>query len=229
MKAAAVGVRRARARDLPRILEIERTSFPLPWSPATFRSLLDRERVLVLVAAEGARVVAHAVLWWVADEGELANLAVAPEARRQGIGSLLMDRILAEARAAGLRSIFLEVRASNLGALALYRRRGFREVGRRKDYYSRPREDALILRLEPERGGPLEPEGGRPLDQEGGGPLEPEGGRPLDQEGGRPLEPNVAEHRELPVSGDRDPEGDGPVGEPWNPDPGGPRAGGPPP
>ena len=154
MRAAAVGVRRARAGDLPRVLEIELACFPLPWSPASFRSLLERERVRFLVAEEGGRVVGHAVLWWTADEGELANLAVAPEARRQGVATRLLDRILEEARANRLRSVFLEVRASNEGARALYRERGFREVGRRRDYYSRPREDALILHLELGAGGP---------------------------------------------------------------------------
>ena len=153
MKAAALGVRQARARDLPRVLEIELECFPLPWSPVAFRSLLGRERVLFLVAEEGRRVVGYAVLWWAADEGDLANLAVAPEARRQRVATRLLDRVLEGARANGLRAVFLDVRASNESALTLYRERGFREVGRRTDYYSRPREDALILRLDLEEGG----------------------------------------------------------------------------
>lgn len=141
-------IRDAAASDLPRILEVETASFSMPWSPASFRSLLGRERVRFLVAEEAGRPVGHAVLWWVAEEGELANIAVAPEARRRGVASRLLDRVLDEAERAGIHRIFLEVRASNDGAVALYRRRGFHEVGLRRDYYADPREDARVFRLD---------------------------------------------------------------------------------
>lgn len=173
-------IRPARAPDLPGVLEVERASFTLPWSPPTFRSLIGRERVLFLVAeedpgsargdgptdpAEGrdpgpardgpvlpddaaGRVAGYGVLWWAADEGELANLAVAPRARRQGVASRLLEALLEAAAREGLRSVFLEVRVSNREAIDLYRKRGFLEVGRRRRYYTRPVEDALVLRLE---------------------------------------------------------------------------------
>lgn len=145
-----VRLRAAEARDLPAVMRVERASYSQPWSPAAFRSLLGRTRVRFLVAElEGeGEVVGHGVLWAILDEAELANLAVLPEARGRGVGSALLDRLVDEARAAGARAVFLEVRESNEGARELYSRRGFREVGVRKQYYESPRENARILRLE---------------------------------------------------------------------------------
>ncbi len=80
-----------------------------------------------------------------ADEAEILNLAVEASQRRQGIGWLLVQKAIAECKAAGVRTIFLEVRESNEGALKLYARAGFQEGGRRAEYYREPTEDALIL------------------------------------------------------------------------------------
>jgi ribosomal-protein-alanine N-acetyltransferase len=80
-----------------------------------------------------------------AEEAEILNLAVDSTRRRQGIGSLLMQNALAACKAVGARKIFLEVRDSNEAARKFYLRMGFTEVGRRREYYSRPLEDALIL------------------------------------------------------------------------------------
>ena len=87
-----------------------------------------------------------AFTWFAGDEGEIANLAVAPSARRHGIGAALLDASLGEARRRGVKQVYLEVRESNAAARALYERRGFSVVGRRKRYYRHPDEDALLLR-----------------------------------------------------------------------------------
>ncbi len=143
-----VEVRRARPEDLPRILEVERAAFSTPWSETSFRTLMPLSRVIVRVAELDGRVVGHGVVWRVADEGELANLAVDPDVHGHGVGRILLDQLLAEAREAGITHVFLEVRESNLPARRLYSSRGFREVGLRPGYYRRPTEDALVLRLE---------------------------------------------------------------------------------
>ncbi len=143
-----VEVRRARTEDLPRILEVERAAFSTPWSEASFRTLMPLSRVIVRVAELDGRVVGHGVVWRVADEGELANLAVDPEMHGHGVGRILLDQLLTEARDAGITHVFLEVRESNQPARRLYSSRGFREVGLRPGYYQRPTEDALVLRLE---------------------------------------------------------------------------------
>lgn len=143
-----VEVRRARPEDLPRILEVERAAFSTPWSEASFRTLMPLSRVIVRVAELDGRVVGHGVVWRVADEGELANLAVDPDMHGHGVGRILLDQLLAEAREAGITHVFLEVRESNLPARRLYSSRGFQEVALRPGYYRRPTEDALVLRLE---------------------------------------------------------------------------------
>lgn len=146
--------------DLPKVLEIENESFTAPWSPESFRTLLGRRDTTLLVAEEKGEedaagageatpaIVAYAVFWSVLEQGELANLAVRSDRRGRGVGSALLDRVLELARLRDIRTVYLEVRASNEGARALYRTRDFEELGRREDYYKNPKEDALVLRKE---------------------------------------------------------------------------------
>lgn len=143
-----VTYRNATAADLPGVVAVEGAAFSVPWSEASFRSLLPLERVHFVVAEDEGAVVGHGILWWVADEGELANLAVAPGHRRRGVAGRLLDLLLDRARASGLQRVVLEVRVSNHAARALYASRGFQEVGLRRNYYRRPVEDARVLALE---------------------------------------------------------------------------------
>ena len=139
-------IRRATRGDVPRVAEIERSSFSDPWSPGAFRSAVDEERLHFLVAEHDGGVVGYAVSWFVMDEAELANLAVATDARGSGIGGALLDAAIAAAREEGCVAMHLEVRESNAAARALYESRGFEQVGRRRRYYRAPVEDALLLR-----------------------------------------------------------------------------------
>ena len=92
-------------------------------------------------------MAAYAILWCILEEGELANIAVRDDLRGRGIGSDLLDWMLGVAERSGVRTVYLEVRESNEGALRLYGGRGFEEIGVRKQYYDRPREDARVLKL----------------------------------------------------------------------------------
>jgi [ribosomal protein S18]-alanine N-acetyltransferase len=142
-----VGVRAAEERDLAAIHAIECASFGDPWSLEGFRDLIDHPRAKMEVAHESnGEVLGYAVAWYVADESEIANIAVAPSARRRGVGALLLDRILRAAAAFGAKTVFLEVRESNDEARQLYASRGFEIAGRRIKYYKKPDEDALIMR-----------------------------------------------------------------------------------
>jgi ribosomal-protein-alanine N-acetyltransferase len=132
--------------DLTDVLSIERVAFPTPWTLATFAGLLRRDNTRLRVADVAGRVVGYAVVWIVADQAELGNLAVAPAWRRNGLGARLLGLVLEEVAAAGVRELFLEVRESNASAQRLYARNGFKQVGRRPGYYSNPKEDALVLR-----------------------------------------------------------------------------------
>lgn len=140
-----VHIREFLPEDMSSILEIERSSFSVPWSEGAFRSLLRRRDSLLIVAAEGGRVVGYAAAWFAAGEGELGDLAVDPDHRRRGIGQALVERVRSEARQRGVDRLFLQVRQSNESALALYESIGFRQVGRRQRYYRSPQEDALVL------------------------------------------------------------------------------------
>jgi ribosomal-protein-alanine N-acetyltransferase len=135
-----------RGIDLPRVMEIELATFTMPWSEATFRGLLRRtDSDLYVVDVRGA-VAGYAVFWAVTDQGELGNVAVAAPYRGRGLGRKLVEAVLERAAERGVREIFLEVRRSNEGAQNLYRTFGFFEVGKRKNYYLEPVEDALIMK-----------------------------------------------------------------------------------
>ena len=146
--AVTVELRRATEADLATVVEMERACYSDPWPTTAFASLPDNKRVFFTVAttAQARRIVGYAVAWYVMDEGELANLAVAPSHRGQGVGSALLDATLLDAMRRGVSQLYLEVRESNVRARKLYESRGFLEVTRRKGYYRSPVEDALILR-----------------------------------------------------------------------------------
>ena len=99
-------------------------------------------------------VVGYVVAWLVVDEAEVANIAVASEARGLGVGARLLDDALDAARRHGATTVYLEVRDSNAAARALYASRGFQQIGRRRHYYRKPVEDALVMRRELDAGAP---------------------------------------------------------------------------
>ncbi|HWZ57527.1 MAG TPA: ribosomal protein S18-alanine N-acetyltransferase [Gemmatimonadaceae bacterium] len=148
-KPVRVTLRPAVSEDLDAVVAIERQSFTdPPWSRASFTALVDSPRAFFTVACSAAALIGYVVSWLVGDEAEVANLAVAPEWRGQGVGAALLDAALAEMRRGGAHVAHLEVRDSNLPARALYGSRGFTPVGRRRRYYQAPVEDAVLLRCD---------------------------------------------------------------------------------
>lgn len=135
------------AGDVPAVVAIERTSYTVPWSENTFRGLLRRrDTELVVAAASDGTVVGYAVLWCVLDQAELGNVAVAAQWRSRGVGERLVTDMMRRAVQRSVNEVFLEVRPSNTVARRLYERLGFTMVGRRRNYYQQPVEDALVLR-----------------------------------------------------------------------------------
>lgn len=143
---------RMKEADLADVISIERASFPSPWPRGAF---LDELRsnpyarcvVLRLQPARGrGRPAGYICFWVLGEELLINNLAVDPRYRRQGVGRLLLDHAMAEALSGGCHVAYLEVRPSNLAAIALYESRGFRAIRRRKGYYSDTNEDALVMR-----------------------------------------------------------------------------------
>jgi ribosomal-protein-alanine N-acetyltransferase len=130
------------------IAALERECFSDPWSEASIASELHSEWSLWLVDEEDGQVVAYVGSQSAPPDADVMNVAVAPSHRRQGRGEALMLALMDALRALNRESLSLEVRQSNAPALALYRRLGFVQVGKRPKYYHNPVEDALILRKE---------------------------------------------------------------------------------
>jgi len=140
-------VERARTADLEDLLALEERAYSHPWTRRNFEGELASPHAVVLVLrAGGGGLRGYCAFRVVAGEMHLMNLTVDPEVRRRGLGRFLLDLALDLAGRRGAEASFLEVRAGNREAAGLYRTAGFAEVGRRKDYYNRPREDALLLR-----------------------------------------------------------------------------------
>jgi ribosomal-protein-alanine acetyltransferase len=134
---------------VPTVRAIEQEVFADPWSAQDFRDcVMSDTHFLVAEAGGSGAIIGYVVALEAADEGEILNLAVAPAGRRNGLGRALVRYILGALTARGVRQVYLEVRESNAPARALYAAHGFKEVGRRNQYYRRPVEDAIVLRLD---------------------------------------------------------------------------------
>ena len=132
-------------RHLDDLARLERLCFSRPWSRQSLKEELTNPAACFLVGEEAGEVLGYAGMHCAAGECYVDNVAVFPEARRQGVGRKLMEALLQAAAARGGEFLSLEVRPSNLEALALYRGLGFREVGRRRRFYDDPVEDGLLL------------------------------------------------------------------------------------
>jgi [ribosomal protein S18]-alanine N-acetyltransferase len=133
--------------DLDGVLHVEAESFTNPWTREMYAWELQNRSVchIYVVRTDGCRVAAFCAFWLVFDEIHINNIAVLPQFRGHGMGTTLMQHVLAEAHRLGARRATLEVRASNEAALRLYDRLGFYVAATRRHYYSNPVEDALIL------------------------------------------------------------------------------------
>jgi ribosomal-protein-alanine N-acetyltransferase len=134
--------------DLGEVVRIERACFADPWTEESFRRLTVGEPAIFLVAVfpPDSAIAGYAIAFSVGEDAEVLNVAVDPSFRGKGLAGQMLDAVLIELGARGVRTAFLEVRESNRAARALYGSRGFTEIGRRIRYYRRPVEDALVMR-----------------------------------------------------------------------------------
>lgn len=133
--------------DLEAIAEIESVSINPPWSFKAICDFSECDTSRILVAKLDNVVVGYITYSVVLDEVQIANVATHPEYRRRGIGEKLLNFLYDESKASGMYVITLEVRQSNEPAINLYRKCGYDEVGRRKNYYKNPTEDAILMNL----------------------------------------------------------------------------------
>lgn len=148
-------IRPMRRQDAEAVFEIEQVSYPYPWTKSIFFDCLRIGYCCRVVECDGG-IAGYAILSAAAGEAHLLNLCVAPAHRRSGLGQLLLDGVLVDAKLLQAERLFLEVRPSNRSALGLYGRNDFRVIGRRPGYYpsDEGREDALVMvhHLDPIRG-----------------------------------------------------------------------------
>ena len=137
-----------KSSHVAQIAELEKICFSAPWSEKSIASELNNELAFWLTAMEGEQVAGYIGSQTVMDESDMMNVAVHPDFRRKGIAEALVNALVEALKSKGSRCLTLEVRASNVPAITLYEKLGFSEIGRRKNYYRNPREDALILRKE---------------------------------------------------------------------------------
>jgi [ribosomal protein S18]-alanine N-acetyltransferase len=144
-------LRRLQLRDLSAIEEIERSSYPTPWSRSMFAGELTKPSSICLGAFDGETgvLLGYLVISRYVDAWHVMNVAVAPEHRRRGIAGSLLDQLFELTAGDGRRGYTLEVRVSNTSAIKLYERAGFRARGIRRGYYTDNREDALIMWRDP--------------------------------------------------------------------------------
>lgn len=135
-------------RHVPQVAALEKICFADPWSEKSVASELENPLSYWLVAMDGEKLVGYVGSQTVLGETDMMNVAVCPDYRRQGIAEGLILALIAALKARESHCLALEVRDSNASARALYEKLGFSEIGRRKNYYRSPKEDALILRKE---------------------------------------------------------------------------------
>lgn len=132
--------------NLEQVAAIERENFSVPWTETGFFTYLMREDALFLVAKdEQEQILGYCGVLMAIDEGDITNISVKKEMQGTGIGTALLNELFVQTKERGVHTLFLEVRESNLRALALYEKQGFVRMGIRKNYYTDPTEDGITM------------------------------------------------------------------------------------
>lgn len=138
--------RKANKNDTARIAEIERAVFSDSWSERGIDETMDQNTSRIYVGVEGNEIVGYVIAYTVLDEGEVARIAVSPDFRRQGVAEMLLDTVISDGEESEVSVWYLEVRESNIAARKLYKKKGFVETGIRKEFYEKPKENAVLMK-----------------------------------------------------------------------------------
>ena len=138
-------VRQMTNEDVERVYQLSEECFSEPWSLESIQKEVSNPVASYFVAESDDQIIGYGGLWHVLDEGDIINIAVNSQYRRQGIGQAILKKLLEEAEQKALTTLHLEVRQSNLAAIQLYQQNGFKVIAIRKGYYHHPLEDALVM------------------------------------------------------------------------------------
>lgn len=141
-------VRRAEICDIPGLCSLERECFSSPWSEGAFSESMREDSFLCFVCEIEEVAIGYVGGVCVADECSVTNVAVSEKYRRRGVATSLLDTLEREAAARGVGVVYLEVRVSNLAAISTYEGRGYVRCGQRRNFYTKPTEDAYVYRKE---------------------------------------------------------------------------------
>ena len=137
--------RRMKEKDLEQVVSIEKDTFSMPWSREDFFNSMNHPSHIYVVACESDIIYGYCGMWGIVGEGQINNVAVKKEFQGKGIGFSLVQFLLEEGYKQGLEAFTLEVRESNLSAIHVYEKVGFENVGIRKNFYDKPKENAVIM------------------------------------------------------------------------------------
>lgn len=127
------------------VFEVSKLSLKEAWSIESIKNELSNNLAKYIVALHNDKVIGFVGMWILFDEGDITNVAVHPDYRKKGIGNLLIESLISLCRELNIKSLTLEVRESNTPAKNLYKKHGFKEEGLRKNFYSNPKENAIIM------------------------------------------------------------------------------------
>lgn len=141
-------IRRMKESDIPEVARLEKEIFPDPWSEGAISETFEQEQTLLLVAYEDRKLIGYLILYFVLEEGEIARIAVIPECRRQGVGARMLLELEDLCEDNGITKLLLDVRESNETAISFYTSYGFGQDGVRRNFYSDPQEDGILMSRE---------------------------------------------------------------------------------
>lgn len=141
-------IRRMKESDIPEVGRLEKEIFPDPWSEGAISETFEQEQTLLLVAYEDRKLIGYLILYFVLEEGEIARIAVIPECRRQGVGARMLLELEDLCEDNGITKLLLDVRESNETAISFYTSYGFVQDGVRRNFYSDPQEDGILMSRE---------------------------------------------------------------------------------
>lgn len=138
-------IRKMRREDVAEVAELEKKIFPDAWSENAILETWKQRQTMLLIALEDRKIIGYLILYFVLEDGEIARIAVADEYRRKGVAGKMLRELALLCRENGVNRLMLDVRESNEPAKAFYARQGFEVDGIRKDYYTNPVENAVLM------------------------------------------------------------------------------------